>query len=403
MVKTSHEFPADYSPSPGTSRSAEVPSEWAGWRFDAVLAKLFPEHSRSRLQGWLKDGLIRLDGAEVEAKRKVYGGERIEFAAAPVPFARDAAAGFAGGMTSADLAEDIALAVVFEDEALIVIDKPAGLVVHPGNGNASGTLLNALLHHAPQLAGIPRAGIVHRLDKDTSGLLVVAKTLTAQTDLVRQMQARSVRRHYLALALGTVERDGTVDAPLGRHAVQRTKMAIVRAGGKEARTHYAVLERFARATLLECRLETGRTHQIRVHLASIKHPLAGDPVYGKSKSGDARLDAFPRQALHAWKLALRHPATASNWPGRHRCRVISNGCWQNCVASFLVPDWPAPAGVRALSTTRRGGISEAPWQGFNLGDHVGDDPAAVAANRELLSRELPSEPRWLAQVHARNA
>lgn len=309
-MKTSHEFPADYSPSPGTSRSAEVPSEWAGWRFDAVLAKLFPEHSRSRLQGWLKDGLIRLDGAEVEAKRKVYGGERIEFAAAPVPFARDAAAGFAGGMTSADLAEDIALAVVFEDEALIVIDKPAGLVVHPGNGNASGTLLNALLHHAPQLAGIPRAGIVHRLDKDTSGLLVVAKTLTAQTDLVRQMQARSVRRHYLALALGTVERDGTVDAPLGRHAVQRTKMAIVRAGGKEARTHYAVLERFARATLLECRLETGRTHQIRVHLASIKHPLAGDPVYGKSKSGDARLDAFPRQALHAWKLALRHPATA---------------------------------------------------------------------------------------------
>ena len=309
-MKTSHEFPADYSPSPGTSRSAEVPSEWAGWRFDAVLAKLFPEHSRSRLQGWLKDGLIRLDGAEVEAKRKVYGGERIEFTAAPVPFARDAAAGFAGGITSADLAEDIALAVVFEDEALIVIDKPAGLVVHPGNGNASGTLLNALRHHAPQLAGIPRAGIVHRLDKDTSGLLVVAKTLTAQTDLVRQMQARSVRRHYLALALGTVERDGTVDAPLGRHAVQRTKMAIVRAGGKEARTHYAVLERFARATLLECRLETGRTHQIRVHLASIKHPLAGDPVYGKSKSGDARLDAFPRQALHAWKLALRHPATA---------------------------------------------------------------------------------------------
>ena len=309
-MKTSHEFPADYSPSPGTSRSAEVPSEWAGWRFDAVLAKLFPEHSRSRLQGWLKDGLIRLDGAEVEAKRKVYGGERIEFTAAPVPFARDAAAGFAGGITSADLAEDIALAVVFEDEALIVIDKPAGLVVHPGNGNASGTLLNALLHHAPQLAGIPRAGIVHRLDKDTSGLLVVAKTLTAQTDLVRQMQARSVRRHYLALALGTVERDGTVDAPLGRHAVQRTKMAIVRAGGKEARTHYAVLERFAKATLLECRLETGRTHPIRVHLASIKHPLAGDPVYGKSKSGDARLDAFPRQALHAWKLALRHPATA---------------------------------------------------------------------------------------------
>ena len=300
-MKTSHEFPADYSPSPGLPLRTEVPAEWAGWRLDAVLAKLFPEHSRSRLQGWLKEGLIRLDGAEVEPKRKVYGGERIAFAA---NFAVASAPTFSGA------AEEIALSVVFEDDELIVIDKPAGLVVHPGNGNASGTLLNALLHHAPQLAGIPRAGIVHRLDKDTSGLLVVAKTLTAQTNLVRQMQARSVSRHYLALALGTVERDGTVDAPLGRHAVQRTKMAIVRAGGREARTHYAVLERFAKATLLECRLETGRTHQIRVHLASIKHPLAGDPAYGKTKSGDARLDAFPRQALHARRLALRHPAMA---------------------------------------------------------------------------------------------
>ena len=277
-----------------------MPVECAGWRLDATLAKLFPEHSRSRLQGWLKEGLIRLDGSAAESKRKVYGGERIDFdqgvAVSPAP-------------TLAEAAEDIGLSVVFEDAELIVIDKPAGLVVHPGNGNASGTLMNALLHHAPQLAGIPRAGIVHRLDKDTSGLLVVAKTLTAQTDLVRQMQARSVKRHYLALALGRVERDGTVDAPLGRHAVQRTRMAIVRSGGKEARTHYAVLERFERATLLECRLETGRTHQIRVHLASIRHPLAGDPVYGKTRSGDARLDAFPRQALHAWRLSLSHPAS----------------------------------------------------------------------------------------------
>jgi 23S rRNA pseudouridine1911/1915/1917 synthase len=301
MVKTSHEFPADYSrsPAPPLSRAAlDVPMECAGWRLDATLAKLFPEHSRSRLQGWLKDGLIRLDGGTAEGKRKVYGGERIEFdigdAVPPAP-------------TLAESAEDIPLKVVFEDEQLIVIDKPAGLVVHPGNGNASGTLMNALLHHAPQLAGIPRAGIVHRLDKDTSGLLVVAKTLTAQTDLVRQLQARTVSRHYLALALGKVERDGTVDAPLGRHAIHRTKMAIVRAGGKEARTHYSVLERFGRATLLECRLETGRTHQIRVHLASIKHPLAGDTVYRGNKCGDARLDAFPRQALHAWRLALRHP------------------------------------------------------------------------------------------------
>ncbi len=264
------------------------------------MARLFPEHSRSRLQGWLKAGLIRLDGGAAESKRKVYGGEKIEFSAE---------AAISPAPTFENAAEDIALNVVFEAEHLIVIDKPAGLVVHPGNGNASGTMLNALLHHAPQLAGIPRAGIVHRLDKDTSGLLVVAKTLTAQTDLVRQMQARSVKRHYLALALGTVERDGSVDAPLGRHAVQRTKMAIVRSGGKEARTHYAVLERFEKSTLLECRLETGRTHQIRVHLASIKHSLAGDAVYGKSRSGDARLDAFPRQALHAWRLALIHPAS----------------------------------------------------------------------------------------------
>ncbi len=279
----------------------QVPAECAGWRLDAALAKLFPQHSRSRLQGWLRQGLIRLDGGAAESKRKVYGGERIDFAeAAGVPPA---------GLAHA--AEDIALNLLFEDENLIVIDKPAGLVVHPGNGNASGTLLNALLHHAPHLAEIPRAGIVHRLDKDTSGLLVVARTLTAQTDLVRQLQARSVQRHYLALVLGEVTRDGLVDAPLGRHTVQRTKIAVVRTGGREARTHYAVRERFAAATLLECRLETGRTHQIRVHLASIGHPLAGDPVYGRRRSGDARLDAFPRQALHAWRLALRHPASGA--------------------------------------------------------------------------------------------
>ncbi len=272
-----------------------MPAECAGWRLDAALARLFPQHSRSRLQAWLKAGLIRVDGAAAAAKCKVHGGEVVEFAAAPALAATE------------DAAEDIALAIVHEDDEIIVIDKPAGLVVHPGNGQPSGTLLNALLHHVPSLAGIPRAGIVHRLDKDTSGLLVVAKTLTAQTDLVRQLQARSVKRHYLALALGRVEGDGVVDAPLGRHAVQRTKMAVVKSGGKEARTHYAVQERLGKCTLLECRLETGRTHQIRVHLASIGHPLVGDPTYGRAKSGDPRLDAFPRQALHAWRLSLRHP------------------------------------------------------------------------------------------------
>ena len=277
-----------------------MPAECAGWRLDAALARLFPEHSRSRLQSWLKDGLIRIDGAEVAAKCKVHGGERVEFSVEAPP-----------GSGMADSAEDIAIDILYEDDEIMVVDKCAGLVVHPGNGQPSGTLLNALLHHAPQLAAIPRAGIVHRLDKDTSGLMVVAKALTAQTDLVRQLQARTVKRHYMALALGIVEGDGVVDAPMARHAVQRTKMAVVRSGGKEARTYYEVRERFDRCTLLECRLDTGRTHQIRVHLASIKHPLAGDPTYGRAKSGDARLDAFPRQALHAWRLALRHPASGA--------------------------------------------------------------------------------------------
>jgi 23S rRNA pseudouridine1911/1915/1917 synthase len=214
-----------------------------------------------------------------------------------------------------DAPEDIPLPIVFEDASILVIDKPAGLVVHPGNGNATGTLMNALLHHAPELAQVPRAGIVHRLDKETAGLMVVAKTLTAQTDLVRQLQARTVKRHYLALVHGKVGAGGTVDAPLGRHPVQRTKMAVLKHGGKEARTHYTAEERFERCTLVECRLDTGRTHQIRVHMASIGHPLVGDPVYGKAKSGDARLDAFPRQALHAWRLALVHPASgeAMQW------------------------------------------------------------------------------------------
>ena len=283
----------DYSPA-----EIMVPTECAGLRLDAALARLLPEHSRSRLQAWLKDGLITLDGNTAEAKHKVWGGERLSIAVPPAP-------------TFIDAAEDIALPILFEDATLIVIDKPAGLVVHPGNGNAHGTLMNALLHHAPALAGVPRAGIVHRLDKETSGLLVVAKTLAAQTDLVRQLQARTVKRHYLALLHGMVPHDGTVDAPLGRHPVQRTKMAVLKYGGKEARTHYLVKERFEhcdRCTLVECQLETGRTHQIRVHMASIKHPLVGDPVYGKTKCGNPILDAFPRQALHAWRLALVHPA-----------------------------------------------------------------------------------------------
>jgi len=277
-----------------------VPAECAGLRLDQAMARLLPQHSRSRLQAWLREERVCVDGVCcVDTKRKVWGGERIDVA--PLADPREA---------SAD-AEDISLRVMHEDDDILVIDKPVGLVVHPGSGNWQGTLLNALLHHAPQVAAIPRAGIVHRLDKETSGLLVVAKTLEAQTDLVRQLQARTVKRHYLALVHGKLGTDGTVDAPIGRHPTQRVKMAVValERHGKEARTHYAVRERFAAATLLECRLETGRTHQIRVHMASIGHPLVGDPVYGKRGSAVPLLAAFPHQALHAWRLALLHPRT----------------------------------------------------------------------------------------------
>ncbi len=292
--------PADYSPAEGDALrdpprfALTAPAECAGLRLDQALARLFPEHSRSRLQAWLREGRIRVDGVSPQASRKIWGGERVEVDAAPAP-------------EDAQRAEDIPLRIVFEDEAILVIDKPAGLVVHPGSGNWSGTLLNALLHHAPELAAVPRAGIVHRLDKDTSGLLVVARTLEAQTDLVRQLQARTVKRHYFALVHGAPEAAGVVEAPVGRHPVQRTRMAVV-GGGRPALTHYAVRERFGRSALLECRLETGRTHQIRVHMAHRGHPLVGDPVYGLRRSGDALLDAFPRQALHAFRLGLVHPA-----------------------------------------------------------------------------------------------
>ena len=283
---------ADYS----ASLALIAPLDAAGQRLDAVLARLRPEHSRSRLQSWIREGRVSVAGVVVnETKRKLWGGERIE--------CRDSAD--ESGRSSP---EDIALNIVHQDDTLIVLDKPAGLVVHPGNGNASGTLLNALLYHDPALARVPRAGIVHRLDKDTTGLLVVARTLEAQTDLVRQMQARSVKRHYQALVRGRLERGGTIDAPIGRHPTQRTKMAVVKTG-KPARTHYRVVERFIDCTLIECALETGRTHQIRVHLTSIGHPLVGDPVYGTGTSRVPGGPLFARQALHARRLGLVHPAS----------------------------------------------------------------------------------------------
>ena len=285
---------ANYSPAAtesGATQELTIPPELAGLRLDQALARLMPEHSRSRIRTWIDAGRVSVAGASAAAKQKLFGGERVRVAPLADPRAY------------ALVAQALPLAIVYEDDTLIVVDKPAGLVVHPGSGNWQGTLANALLHHAPSLATVARAGIVHRLDKDTSGLLVVAKTPTAQTDLVRQLQARTVRREYLALVHGRLAHGGSIDAPIARHPVKRTSMAVVPTG-KRAVTHYEIRERFASCTLLECRLETGRTHQIRVHLAALHHPLVGDPSYGRRSS-----IAFHRQALHAWRLGLAHPVT----------------------------------------------------------------------------------------------
>ncbi|HCA26935.1 MAG TPA: 23S rRNA pseudouridine(1911/1915/1917) synthase RluD [Betaproteobacteria bacterium] len=275
-----------------------IPPEYAGLRLDQALQKLLPAYSRSRLQDWIRREQVRLDGKAATPKQNVWGGERVAVA----PLAHPSELPYA--------AEAMSLDIIYEDEWLLVINKPPGLVVHPASGHWQGTLLNALLHHCSRLADIPRAGIVHRLDKETSGLLVVAKTLTAQTDLVRQLQARSVRREYLAVVHGVIAREGAVTAPIGRHPRYRTKMAVV-AAGKPAVTHYTAVERFAACSLLQCRLETGRTHQIRVHLQSIGHSLVGDSVYGghTKLSVDGETVVFRRQALHAARLGLTHPAS----------------------------------------------------------------------------------------------
>jgi len=279
-----------------------IPLELAGARLDRALARLLPGESRSRLAKLIEQGHVRVDGATAAGRLKLKSGEAVEVTLVPRP----AEEGFR--------AEAIELAIVHEDDDILVVDKPAGLVVHPGSGNWAGTMLNALLHHAPELERLPRAGIVHRLDKDTSGLLVVARNESAQLELVRQLQARTVKRTYLAIVRGRVAAAGTVEAPIGRHPVQRTRMAVV-AGGKPAVTHYRVREALAAGTLLQCDLETGRTHQIRVHLASIGHPIVGDPTYkgassgsfDKLRTGSGRTAVIGRQALHAWKLAFVHP------------------------------------------------------------------------------------------------
>lgn len=287
-----------------------VPLALIGRRLDQGLAELFPNYSRSRLAGMVKDGAILLDGVAAQPKSKLLGGETIIATLTP----REEELAFKP--------EVLPIEAIYEDDAIIVINKPAGLVVHPGAGNWSGTLLNGLLARNPQVANLPRAGIVHRLDKDTSGVMVAAKTEAAQLSLVRQLQARTMKRIYNALVRGYVKDSGTVDAPIDRHPRERTKMAVIgdtRRGesnaGKSAVTHYRPMERYEFHSLIECSLETGRTHQIRVHMQFIGFPLEGDPVYGPTMTKiDAHVrdtfNAFGRQALHARRLTLEHPVTS---------------------------------------------------------------------------------------------
>jgi 23S rRNA pseudouridine1911/1915/1917 synthase len=280
-----------------------ISSELSDRRLDQAAAGLMPEHSRSRLQSWIKSGALTVNGESRKPRDKVMLGDRLDLSAEP-----EAQVTWQ--------AEDISLDIVYEDEHLLVINKPAGLVVHPAAGHAAGTLVNAVLNYAPEVENLPRAGIVHRLDKDTSGIMVVARSLVAHTSLVDQLQTRTMGREYEAVVVGTLTGGATVDAPIGRHPRDRKKMAVV-STGKPAVTHYRLLERFAAHTHVRCKLESGRTHQIRVHMAHVKHPLVGDPAYGgrlrlpKGTTEALReaLAAFNRQALHAQRLTLNHPET----------------------------------------------------------------------------------------------
>ncbi|BEH13493.1 23S rRNA pseudouridine(1911/1915/1917) synthase RluD [Marinobacter shengliensis] len=280
-----------------------VPPQLSDKRLDQAAAELMPEHSRSRLQSWIKSGALTVNGTVRKPRDKVMLDDVLDLDAEPE-------------VQVTWEAEPISLDIVYEDEHLLVINKPAGLVVHPAAGHADGTLVNALLNHAPEVENLPRAGIVHRLDKDTSGIMVVARSLIAHTSLVDQLQTRTMGREYEAVVVGSLTGGATVDAPIGRHPQDRKRMAVV-SSGKPAVTHYRLLERFAAHTHIQCKLESGRTHQIRVHMTHVRHPLVGDPAYGgrlrlpKGTTEELRqaLAAFSRQALHARRLTLEHPAT----------------------------------------------------------------------------------------------
>jgi len=283
-----------------------VPQELAGQRLDQALAQMFPQFSRSRLKSWILQGFVTVDERELRPRDAVSGGEKIlllpqsEIAVISEP-------------------EPLDLDLVYEDEDLLIVNKPAGLVVHPGAGNTRGTLLNGLLHRVPRLLQLPRAGIIHRLDKETSGLLLVGKNLEAHTALVRKLGDREISRHYLAVCTGVLTGGGTVDAPIARHPVDRVRMSV-QSKGKPAITHFRVLQRFAAHTYISVQLETGRTHQIRVHFAHRRNSLVGDQVYGgrlampAGASCDLQdvLRGFRRQALHATRLAFSHPRSGAD-------------------------------------------------------------------------------------------
>jgi len=287
------------------SLTATVPAELDGARLDQIAASLFADYSRGRLQQWIKDGFLLVNACQKRSKDRLAAGDRLELRA-ELEDAQD----------TAMLSEPLDLDIVYEDESILILNKPSGTVVHPAAGNRSGTLMNGLLHYCPALQHVPRAGIVHRLDKETTGLMVVAKTLPAHHRLVRQLQRRAVTRQYEAVVQGVLTAGGTVDAPLGRHPVSRKKRAVVKEG-KDAVTHFRVLARYRAHTHVLCQLETGRTHQIRVHMSHVRHPLVGDPVYGgrlhipsgASPALAEQLRSFRRQALHAVRLGLEHPAT----------------------------------------------------------------------------------------------
>lgn len=304
-----------------------VSERFAGQRLDAALASMFPDYSRSRLQRWIRDGRILLDGEPAKPRTRLVGDELLELTIR------------SESPPNEYKAQAISLNIVFEDESIIVLDKAAGLVVHPAVGHADGTLVNALLHHDANLSQVPRAGIVHRLDKETTGLMVVARNLRAHKHLVAELQQRNITREYQAIVQGIITAGGIVDVPIGRHSRDRVRMCV-REDGKPAKTHYRVITRFRDHTLVQLQLESGRTHQIRVHMQYIRHAIVGDPVYGgrpriPPQANPALIDQlryFKRQALHAFRLTLLHPETgeALSW-----CSALPNDMKQLLAALQL--------------------------------------------------------------------